>query len=51
MSILDTIGSLLGKGHGGSVSVPEALVAALGNQERGLGGLVQKFEAAGLGGG
>jgi uncharacterized protein YidB (DUF937 family) len=50
MSILDTIASLLGKGDGGSVSVPEALVAALGSQECGLGGLVQKFEAAGLGG-
>jgi uncharacterized protein YidB (DUF937 family) len=50
MSILDTIGSLLGKSDNSSVSVPEALVAALASHEGGLGGLVQKFEAAGLGG-
>jgi uncharacterized protein YidB (DUF937 family) len=49
MSLFDTIGSLLGKGDGGSASVPEALLAALGNHEGGLGGLVQKFESAGLG--
>jgi uncharacterized protein YidB (DUF937 family) len=49
MSLFDTIGSLLGKTDGSSTSVPEALVAALGGQEGGLGGLVQKFEAAGLG--
>jgi len=49
MSLLDTIGSLLGKSDGSATSVPEALVAALGGQEGGLGGLVQKFEAAGLG--
>ena len=49
MSILDTIGSLLGKADGSSTSVPEALVAAIGSQEGGLGGLVQKFESAGLG--
>ena len=30
--------------------MPEALVAALGSHEGGLGGLVQKFEGAGLGG-
>jgi uncharacterized protein YidB (DUF937 family) len=50
MSILDTIGSLLGKAEGSSTSVPEALVGALSSQEGGLGGLIQKFEAAGLGG-
>ena len=49
MSLFDTIGSLLGKGDGGSASVPEALLAAVGNQEGGLGGLVQRFESAGLG--
>ena len=49
MSLFDTIGSLLGKSDGGSTSVPEALLAALGNQEGGLGGLIQKFEIAGLG--
>jgi uncharacterized protein YidB (DUF937 family) len=49
MSLLDTIGSLLGKSDGSGASVPEALVAALGNQQDGLGGLIQKFEAAGLG--
>jgi uncharacterized protein YidB (DUF937 family) len=49
MSLFDTIGSLLGKGEGEPTSVPEALVAALGNQEGGIGGLVQKFESAGLG--
>jgi uncharacterized protein YidB (DUF937 family) len=32
-----------------STSVPEALVAALASHEGGLGGLVQKFEGAGLG--
>jgi len=50
MSILDTIGSLLGKADGSSTGVPEALVSAIGSQEGGLGGLVQKFESAGLGG-
>jgi uncharacterized protein YidB (DUF937 family) len=50
MSILDTIGSLLGKSDDSPTSVPEALVAALGSQEGGLGGFVQKFESAGLGG-
>jgi uncharacterized protein YidB (DUF937 family) len=50
MSIFDTIGSLLGRTDSSSISVPEALVAALGSHEGGLGGLVQKFEAAGLGG-
>jgi uncharacterized protein YidB (DUF937 family) len=50
MSLFDTIGSLLGKADNSPVSVPEALVAALGSHEGGLGGLVQKFEAAGLGG-
>jgi uncharacterized protein YidB (DUF937 family) len=49
MSLFDTIGSLLGKTQDSSTSVPEALVAALGSQEGGLGGLIQKFEAAGLG--
>ncbi len=49
MSLFDTIGSLLGKSGDGSASVPEALLAAVGNQEGGLGGLVQKFESAGLG--
>jgi uncharacterized protein YidB (DUF937 family) len=49
MSIFDTIGSLLGKGDDSPTSVPEALVAALANHEGGLGGLVQKFESAGLG--
>ena len=49
MSLLDTIGSLLGKSDGSSTSVPEALVAALGGQEGGLGGLVEKFQGAGLG--
>jgi len=49
MSLFDTIGSLLGKSDGSSTTVPEALVAALGSQEGGLGGLVQKFQAAGLG--
>jgi uncharacterized protein YidB (DUF937 family) len=50
MAILDTIGSLLGKTDGSPTSVPEALVAALSQHEGGLGGLVQKFEDAGLGG-
>ena len=49
MSIFDTIGSLLGKGDNSPTSVPEALVAAFANHEGGLGGLVQKFESAGLG--
>ena len=49
MSLFDTIGSLLGKSDGSSTSVPEALVAALGGQEGGLGGLVEKFQGAGLG--
>ena len=49
MSLFDTISSLLGKTEGSSTSVPEALVAALGSQEGGLDGLIQKFEAAGLG--
>jgi uncharacterized protein YidB (DUF937 family) len=49
MSLFDTIGSLLGKGDGTTTSVPEALVTALGSQEGGLGGLIQKFQAAGLG--
>ncbi len=49
MSLFDTIGSLLGKSDGASTSVPEALTAALGSHEGGLGGLVQKFESAGLG--
>lgn len=49
MSIFDTIGSLLGKADNSPTSVPEALIAALGSQEGGLGGLVQKFEGAGLG--
>ena len=50
MSILDTIGALLGKSDNSPTSVPEALVAALASHEGGLGGLVQKFEGAGLGG-
>jgi uncharacterized protein YidB (DUF937 family) len=50
MSLFDTIGSLLGKTDGSATSVPEALVAALGSQQGGLGDLVQKFEGAGLGG-
>ena len=49
MSIFDTIGSLLGKSSDSPISMPEALVAALGSQEGGLGSLVQKFEGAGLG--
>lgn len=49
MSLFDTIGALLGKGDSSAASVPEALVAALGGQQGGLGDLVQKFEAAGLG--
>ena len=49
MSLFDMIGSLLGKAPGSATSVPEALVAALGGQDGGLTGLVQKFEAAGLG--
>jgi uncharacterized protein YidB (DUF937 family) len=49
MSLFDTIGSLLGKTQESPTSVPEALVAALGSHEGGLGGLIQKFEAAGLG--
>jgi uncharacterized protein YidB (DUF937 family) len=50
MSIFDTIGSLLGKADDSPASVPEALLAALESHEGGLGGLVQKFEGAGLGG-
>ena len=38
MSLFDTIGSLLGKTQDSQASVPEALVAALGGQEGGLGG-------------
>src|SRR5215472_4585221 len=49
MSIFDTIGSPLGKSDNSPMSVPEALVAALGSQDGGLGSLVQKFEGAGLG--
>ena len=49
MSLFDMIGSLLGKTEGSSTSVPEALVAALGSHEGGLGGLIEKFESAGLG--
>jgi uncharacterized protein YidB (DUF937 family) len=49
MGILDTIGALLGKSGGGTASVEEALVAAVGDHEGGLGGLVQKFQNAGLG--
>ncbi len=49
MSIFETIGSLLGKTEGSPTSVPEALVAALSTYEGGFGGLVQKFEGAGLG--
>ena len=49
MSLFDMIGSLLGKTEESSTSVPEALVAALGSHEGGLGGLIEKFESAGLG--
>lgn len=49
MSLFDTISSLLGKSGDQTASVPEALVAALGNQQGGLSGLIQKFESAGLG--
>jgi len=49
MSLFDTLGSLLGKTEDSPTSVPEALVAALGSHEGGLGGLIGKFEAAGLG--
>jgi uncharacterized protein YidB (DUF937 family) len=49
MSLFDTISSLLGKSQESSTSVPEALVAALGSHEGGLDGLIQKFEASGLG--
>jgi uncharacterized protein YidB (DUF937 family) len=49
MGLSDTISSLLGKSGDQTASVPEALVAALGNQQGGLGGLIQKFESAGLG--
>jgi uncharacterized protein YidB (DUF937 family) len=49
MSLFDTIGSLLGKTGEGPASVPEALVAALGSDEGGFGGLIEKFEGAGLG--
>jgi uncharacterized protein YidB (DUF937 family) len=53
MSLLDTIGSLLGKSspQGGG---PQALVAAalefVNNQPGGLHGLIQKFEENGAGG-
>jgi uncharacterized protein YidB (DUF937 family) len=50
MGILDTISSLFGKTGDSPASVPEALVAALGDHEGGLGGLIEKFEGAGLGG-
>lgn len=49
MGILDTIGALLGKSGDSTTSVPEALVAAIGDHEGGIGGLVQKFQNAGLG--
>src|SRR5690242_18470148 len=49
MSLFDMIGSLLGKKEGDATSVPEALVAALGEREGGLNGLIQQFEGAGLG--
>ena len=49
MSLFDTISSLLGKSGDQTASVPEALVAALGNQQGGLSGLIQEFESAGLG--
>lgn len=41
MSLFDTTGSLLGKAENSPTSVPEALVAALGSQEGGLGGLIE----------
>jgi uncharacterized protein YidB (DUF937 family) len=50
MSVFDTIGALLGKSDNSPTSVPDALVAAVASHEGGLGGLVQKFESAGLGG-
>jgi uncharacterized protein YidB (DUF937 family) len=49
VGIFDMIGSILGKTENSQTSVPEALLAALSSQEGGLGGLVQKFESAGLG--
>jgi uncharacterized protein YidB (DUF937 family) len=49
LSTSDTIGSLLGKADDSPTSVPKALAAALSSREGGLGGLVQKFERAGLG--
>ncbi|MGH7048067.1 MAG: YidB family protein [Stellaceae bacterium] len=49
MSLFDSIGSLLGKDDAAATSVPEALVAALGSHEGGLGGLIEKFQGAGLG--
>ena len=49
MGILDTIGALLGRSGDSTTSVPEALVAAVADHEGGLGGLVQKFQNAGLG--
>lgn len=41
MSLFDATGSLLGKAENSPTSVPEALVAALGSQEGGLGGLIE----------
>ena len=49
MSLFDTIGSLLGKTPESQTSVQEALLGALGSHEGGLGGLIQKYEGAGLG--
>lgn len=49
MSLFNSIGSLLGKSQELPTSVPEALVAALGSQEGGLDGVIQKFKSSGLG--
>lgn len=50
MSLFDQIaGSLLNRSGDATSSVPGLLTALLGQQEGGLQGLIQKFEAAGQG--
>lgn len=54
MSLLDSLGSLLGQSSSGGGGTQQALIAAaleyVNNQPGGLMGLVQKFEQGGAGG-
>ncbi|MBL8537910.1 MAG: DUF937 domain-containing protein [Hyphomonadaceae bacterium] len=50
MGILDNIvGALTGGGQGGNDALVSAVTHLLGQESGGLGGLVQKFEQAGMG--